>query len=70
VTPTATQDVALTHDTPLRLFHPVLGLGLGTTDQTEPFQDSVKVVAWTPVPTTIESLPTAMQKVVLSHDTL
>ncbi len=62
--PTATQSVELTHDTLLSLLgNP--GLGLGTTDQADPFQDSVKV-AESPVP----PLPTAMQKVVLVHDTL
>jgi methenyltetrahydromethanopterin cyclohydrolase len=38
-----------------------LGFGLGTVDQTDPFQDSVNVAA--------PSVPTAMQKVVLAHDT-
>ncbi len=39
----------------------LLGFGLGTTDQTMPFQDSVNVV---PV-----DVPTAMQKLELVQDT-
>jgi len=61
--PTATQSVVLTHDTLPRSL-PSPGLGLGTTDQTDPFQDSASVVA------ALLSFPTAMQKVVLVHDTL
>jgi hypothetical protein len=63
--PTATQSTELTHDTLVRLLPMLLGLGLGTTDQTVPFQDSVNVVDVV-VP---EDVPTAMQKIELGQDT-
>ena len=44
---------------------PLLGFGLGTTDQTDPFQDSVNVVPVGP----LGLVPTAIQNVVLTHET-
>jgi hypothetical protein len=40
--PTATQSVADTHDTPLRVATLPDGVGLGTTDHPVPFQASVR----------------------------
>ena len=46
VEPTAVQAAAETHDTPVRELPAVPRLGLGTTDQLVPFQDSMKVLCW------------------------
>jgi len=54
--PTATQDVALAHETPLRVLNPDPWLGLGTIDQTAPFHDSTSVVLTVVVPTAVQSV--------------
>ena len=43
--PTAVHAAAAVQETPLRALATLPGLGLGTTDQAEPLQDSVKVLA-------------------------
>ena len=43
--PAAMHVVATGHETPPRLLAASGALGLGTTDQAEPLQDSVKVLA-------------------------
>src|ERR1700728_4587032 len=55
--PTAVQAVGEVHDTLSSSSVMLAGLGLGTTDQAEPFQDSVNVTSPPPAPW----MPTAMQ---------
>jgi hypothetical protein len=65
--PTATQKLVETQDTPLRLFLIVPGLGLGTTDQVVPSHVSTRVAL---VEAELSSLtaPTAVQFVVETQD--
>lgn len=42
--PAAVQPVSEAQDTPRKMLKPVPGLGLGTTDQLVPSQDSIKVL--------------------------
>jgi hypothetical protein len=42
--PTAVHAATEMHDTPKRKLPVTLGLGLGTTDQLVPFQDSISVL--------------------------
>jgi len=65
--PTATQSVAVAHDTPERtLDSVVVGFGLGVTDQFVPFQ--VSTIGWS-VDEGLASAPTATQYVELRHET-
>src|SRR5215472_14159792 len=59
------QASAATHDTPLRP-PPIAGLGLGTTDQRVPFQDSITVLNAVPLG---ETAPTAVHASAETHDT-
>src|SRR6266516_6826200 len=61
--PTAMHAIAETHDTPESQLPVALGLGLGTTDQLVPFQDSISVAGPLPV------LPTAVHALAEMHDT-
>jgi hypothetical protein len=64
--PTASQLVALVHDTPLRTANvPLDGFGLFTNAQPEPFQRSVNVLCTEPS----KEFPTAKQLVVVGHET-
>ena len=66
--PTASQFVVLTHDTPLRsVSREPVGSGLVTTDHVVPFQCSANACA---LESMLTSYPTALQIVVLGHDTL
>jgi hypothetical protein len=62
--PTAVQAVAEVQDTPSRLLEMLPALGLGTTDQLVPFQDSISV--WYGLPPV---LPVAVQVVAEVQDT-
>jgi hypothetical protein len=65
--PTAIQADRRVHDTPYRIFDWPLGkLGLGTTDQTDPFHDSIRVSSTGPE---VVKLPTAVQALGPLHDT-
>jgi hypothetical protein len=65
--PTAMQASAEAHDTPLKPLPAATGLGLGTTDQWAPSQDSARV----PVTSLLfPKAPTAMHKSAEMQDTL
>ena len=55
------------HETPANALPRELGLGLGTTAQADPFQDSLSVCT---MPDASVYEPTAMQKVDVGHETL
>jgi hypothetical protein len=63
--PTATQTTALRHDTPFKLLSRFGRLGLGTTDHTDPFHDSISVRS---TPRLLET-PTAIHDAGPMHDT-
>ncbi|MGA2474087.1 MAG: hypothetical protein ABSG39_11410 [Acidimicrobiales bacterium] len=64
--PTATQKLVITHETPLRYGAVAFGTeGIGSDDQAEPFHSSASTApfpGWLP-------LPTAMQKAEVTHET-
>jgi hypothetical protein len=62
MTPTATQLRADAHDTPVSAPGSLLGVGIGCSDQIEPFHRSARVA-----PTAEE--PTAVQAFTVGHDT-
>jgi hypothetical protein len=67
--PTAVQSLAETQETPMRSFMPLrwgAALGLGTTVQVVPFQDSTRVFGAVPAS---ESLPTAAQSLADTQET-
>jgi hypothetical protein len=63
--PTATQSVAVLHDTLSRTLKASVVLGLGTTDHSVPFQLSIRVLL---SPNVVQESPTAVHDVVETHE--